>query len=130
MRKINKIIIHQADTPKSMDIGVEEIRKWHVEGNGWKDIGYHLVIRRNGLVEQGRPFEIAGAHAKGHNFDSIGICLVGGKPEFNFTREQLRSLSVHVDNLCARFKVAEVGGHRDYGSTLCPGFDVKAWYNL
>ena len=72
-----------------MDIGVKEIRKWHVDENKWSDIGYHDVIRRNGAIETGRPLEKPGAHAKGHNQNAIGICLVGGKaddggPEFNF----------------------------------------------
>ena len=77
-----------------MDIDAETIRDWHVNGNGWSDIGYHYVIKRNGLVEAGRPVSISGAHAKGHNADSIGICLVGGmledmsKADANFSLAQ------------------------------------------
>ena len=52
MRKIDDIIIHCAATYPAMDIGAAEIRQWHVRDNGWSDIGYHFVIRRNGVVER------------------------------------------------------------------------------
>ena len=85
MRQIDHIIVHCSYTPPSMDIGAETIREWHTlpkpKGRGWSDIGYHWVIRRNGTVEAGRSEERAGAHAKGYNQDSIGICLIGGKSE-------------------------------------------------
>ena len=45
---------------------------------GTRDIGYHFVIQRNGEVDEGRPIEQTGAHVKGHNHDSIGICYIGG----------------------------------------------------
>src|SRR5690554_2206478 len=122
MRKIRKIIIHAADTPPNMDIGVEEIRDWHVNGNGWRDIGYHYVIRRDGTVERGRSEEVAGAHVYGHNSDSIGICLVGGKPArhggpaCNFTRAQWIALEDRVRDLVRRYPMVEVSGHNDYTS--------------
>ena len=77
----NKLILHCSDTPNTLDIGAKEIRDWHTakppRGNGWSDIGYHYVIRRNGLLEYGRPEHKVGAHCRGHNQDSIGICFVG-----------------------------------------------------
>lgn len=105
MRTIDSIIIHCAYTPPGMDIGATEIRRWHVEERGWKDIGYHYVVRRDGDVEPGRDLdgdgdvvEEVGAHAAGHNAHSIGICLVGGRaeddqaPDCNFTPAQWSSL--------------------------------------
>ena len=77
-KKTDSIIIHCAATKKSMDIGYKEIREWHVDQNGWDDVGYHYIIRRNGKLEKGRPEEYSGAHAPSHNSRSIGICLVGG----------------------------------------------------
>ncbi len=44
MRYINKIIIHCSATPEGRNFTVDEIRDWHVNGNGWSDIGYHYVI--------------------------------------------------------------------------------------
>jgi len=76
---IQKLIIHCADTPPNMDVGAEEIRRWHVEGNGWSDIGYHYVIRRCGLIETGRDESTPGAHVRGHNTGSIGVCMVAAR---------------------------------------------------
>ena len=128
MRELNKIIIHHSWTPASMDIGVEEIRRWHLE-RGWQDIGYHYVLRRNGIIELGRPIEIQGAHTRGQNQDSIGICIVGGKPDVNFTKFQWPSLSIMVPELMFKHNIYEVGGHRDYAASECPGFDVRAWWD-
>jgi len=130
MRKIKKIIVHCADTPPSMDIGVEEIRKWHKD-QGWKDVGYHYVIRRDGTVETGRDLTEVGAHVANHNADSIGICVVGGKGGFNFTWSQLQALKAIVDYLRKMFPEAELGGHCDYDSRkTCPNFDVKQLFEV
>ena len=127
MIRIKKIIIHAADTPASMDIGAEEIRRWHVGDNGWRDIGYHYVIRRDGTLETGRDELAPGAHAAGHNIGSIGICLVGGKPDCNFTSAQWACLDALVKDLAKRYPDSEVIGHRDVSDKPCPMFDVKAW---
>jgi len=77
MRNIEEIIIHCSATPEGRDVSTEEIRQWHLD-RGWSDIGYHFVVELDGTVYDGRPLEIAGAHARGHNSQSIGICYVGG----------------------------------------------------
>ena len=134
MRDITKIIIHCAATKPSMDVGVKEIRQWHVKGNGWSDIGYHGVIRRDGTLESGRPMDQAGAHTSGHNKDSIGICLVGGvtedgkTPEKNFTPAQWVTLERTVRDLVNRFPGAKVFGHNDFAKKACPCFNAKAWW--
>lgn len=66
MRKINALIVHNAATYDTMDIGVEEIRRVHIKENGWRDVGYHYVIRRNGVIEKGRDEATIGAHVAGH----------------------------------------------------------------
>lgn len=128
------IILHCAYTPPDMDIGAAEIRKWHVKDNGWADIGYHYVIRRNGAVENGRPEGQMGAHTKGYNMRSLGICLVGGMregdkaPDCNFTAAQWASLASLVTDLLTRHPEAKVAGHRDFDpGRACPTFDAKAW---
>ena len=135
MRKIKKIIVHCSATPESMDVGTEEIRRWHKE-RGWNDIGYHDVIRRDGTLEKGRDISIAGAHAKGHNFSSIGVCLIGGvdgngKGEDNFAIIQKQNLRVYLDFMALRFPNAEILGHRDIEGVKkeCPCFNVREWYN-
>ena len=110
MREIKTIIVHCADTYPDMDIGVDEIHEWHTSPpRNWSDIGYHWVIRRSGVLEHGRPEHIAGAHAAGHNKDSIGVCMVGGKsrkddgPEDNFTPEQRVMLRELIGMLRKRY---------------------------
>ena len=76
MRKINKIIIHCAATNPTMDINAATINEWHLE-KGWSGIGYHFFIKRDGQIELGRPLETSGAHTKGNNRNSIGICYNG-----------------------------------------------------
>jgi N-acetylmuramoyl-L-alanine amidase len=125
MRKINRLIIHTSASPNSLDVGVKEIREWHLQ-KGWKDIGYHFVIRRNGIVETGRPVEQVGAHVTGHNADSIGICIVGEGRDISYvTSAQKASLRGLVQALKVRFPSVTVHGHREYANKLCPGFDIK-----
>lgn len=138
MREIKRIIIHCSATPPDLDIGAAEIRAWHTapgwQGapNGWSDIGYHFVIRRDGLVEPGRPVERVGAHVKGHNADSIGICLVGGvdaagRAQGNFTLVQWGALQALTTGLAAEHG-ASVHGHNEFAAKACPSFDVARWW--
>ena len=133
MRDITRIIVHCTATPPDMDIGVPEVRQWHKD-RGWSDIGYHFLIRRNGYVATGRPIERIGAHTKGYNSSSIGIALVGGvdkhgKPDFNFTFEQMESLKAHVDSLLTIYPhIDEIRGHRDFANKACPCFDVRSFF--
>ena len=131
--KVEYIAVHCSATPPSMDIGAREIRKWHKD-RGWSDIGYHVVIRRNGKIEYGRSFGRIGAHVKGYNNKSIGVCLIGGvdsdmEAEDNFTEEQFKSLDVVLTALQGLFPEAVVQGHRDFPNVhkACPSFDVKKW---
>lgn len=132
MRDIKKIIVHSAATPGEMDIGASEIDAWHKQ-RGFDCIGYHYVIRRDGKLEKGRDIGIAGAHCRGHNFSSIGVCLVGGvdadkNPCDNFTSKQKRTLTQLLNFLTLTFE-CEALGHRDISSsTACPSFDVRDWY--
>lgn len=129
-RPIEKIIIHCADTYDTMDIGVKWIREIHIKEKGYSDIGYHFVIRRNGVVEDGRPIDKAGAHCRGHNYDSIGICLAGGL-ECSFTEEQYKSLEILVKELVDLYDIPKqnIFGHRDFDKVkTCPNFEVSSWW--
>lgn len=121
---IKYLVVHCADTPNNREVSAEEIHRWHKE-QGWDGIGYHAVIRRSGLIENGRPEYWAGAHVKGHNSKSIGVCLVGRD---QYTKEQLESLRILLRGWKAKYPDAEVLGHCDLdpGKT-CPNFDVKHW---
>ena len=130
-RPVDKLIIHCSATPPNMDIGVKEIRKWHKD-KGWSDIGYHWVIPRDGVIEEGRPINIIGAHVKGHNTGSLGVCMVGGvdkdmNPEDNFTKKQWHSLELLVRGIKAILTTITIHGHNEFSNKACPSFSVKNW---
>jgi len=113
---------------------VEEIDRWH-KGNGWSGgIGYHFVVDRQGDVCVGRPVEKVGAHVKGHNSNSIGICLVGGhggaatdKFEDHFTDMQRKALDKLLSDLTKEHKDAKIRGHNEVAAKACPSFTVKEY---
>ena len=134
MRNIHKIVIHCSATGCKPQITAEVINQWHLK-RGWSGIGYHFVIDSNGRLEFGRPLERAGAHAKGHNRFSIGICMVGGineetkKPENNFSWSQWQTLKSLLKLLYITFGCVRTVGHRDLPNVNkdCPCFDVSEW---
>lgn len=136
MRRIDYIVVHTSATMPSMDIGVEEIRRWHVKGNGWSDVGYHYVIRRDGTIEEGRDITRVGAHVRGFNNHSIALCWVGGlneetkQSEDNRTDEQNVTMRKILDRLLGAFPDAVLMGHNDFPNVdkACPCFDVCQWY--
>tara|TARA_R100000664_G_scaffold20807_1_gene30033 strand:+ start:943 stop:1365 length:423 start_codon:yes stop_codon:yes gene_type:complete len=126
------IVIHCSYTKPNMDIGLREIRNWHVNDNGWRDVGYHYIIRRNGEVELGRNVKDTGAHAAGYNHKSIGIALVGGmaddnSTEDNFTDKQWTTLLDLVKQKLIDYPDAKVIGHNEISEKDCPCFDVQKW---
>ena len=75
---VKEIIIHCSATREGDDsINAEVIDRWHKE-RGWKGIGYHYVVLMDGTIETGRMVDQCGAHTKGHNCESIGVCYIGG----------------------------------------------------
>lgn len=140
------IVVHCSATAPHQDIGASDINDWH-KARGFKGIGYHRVIRRDGSLEYGRKTADVGAHVKGYNRVSVGVCLVGGidaagNAENNFTPRQMRRLQVVLAGLQQTYPDAEILGHRDLSPDLdgdgkverhewlkeCPCFDVPAWH--
>lgn len=136
MHNISKLIIHCSATRPSQDIGAAEIRDWHMNDPKFKfaDIGYHFVIRQNGLIEIGRPFKRTGAHVRGHNKGSVGICLIGGHgssagDDFyeHYSAKQEASLKSLLTCLSAIYPDVTIHGHNEFAAKACPGFDHKTW---
>lgn len=129
MRKIDKIIVHCTATPEGRDVTVEEITRWH-RARGFRTIGYHYLIRLDGTVCPGRPENEIGAHCKGENARSVGICYAGGlasdgkTPKDTRTPAQRASLRRLVAELRLRYPRATVHGHREFAAKACPCFDV------
>lgn len=123
-RPIELIVIHHSATPNaSVTVDAQEIHRWHKE-QGFLGIGYNYVVLKDGTVEAGRPEYWVGAHAKGKNTLSIGVCIVGtGEPE----GDQNKQAKLLVAALKNRYPTAKVCGHNNLGDTECPGFDVDTW---
>ena len=124
MRHVDKIIVHCSATPNERDVTVADIRRWHVEENGWDDIGYHYFIDKVGMVFKGRSLDVIGAHCKGYNKDSIGICLSG---LHDFSPMQFVSLKVLLFNLMRDFAIpaSEIYPHNEFNlNKTCPNFEL------
>lgn len=129
MRKISKIILHCSDSQDSLNIGFKEINSWHKQ-QGWLSdsgvsCGYHYVIRRDGKIERGRPDHEIGAHVKGHNSESIGVCWVGRKyasdAQLLAIRQLLRGL---IDKY--ELKPYDIWGHTELdGKKTCPNLEMS-----
>ena len=130
MRRIDKIILHCSATLPGQRVDVETITRWHKE-RGFKTIGYHFFIDRSGTIHAGRPLKQQGAHCKGQNAHSIGICYEGGlnkegKPLDTRTILQRIAMKELVAQLLGQFPEATVHGHREFANKACPCFDVEA----
>lgn len=128
------IVIHcSATPPDAAKVNAAEIDRWHRKA-GWQCLGYHYVITRGGLVEEGREADKIGSHVKNFNHNSLGICLVGGVnsknvAENNFTDEQFDALAALLKNLKVKYPAAIIQGHRDFPAVAkaCPSFQVSDW---
>lgn len=134
MRTIKEIIIHCSATPEGRDYTVADIDRWH-KAKGWKGIGYHFVIYRDGSIHVGRPKEQVGAHCVGHNTISIGVCYIGGlasdgkTPKDTRTPQQKDSLLGLLEQLKEEFPKAKIHGHKDFANKACPCFDATSEYS-
>lgn len=133
MRKLKRIILHCSATEEGKDYTVAEIRRWHKK-RGWKDIGYHYVIYRDGTIAPGRPLDQQGAHVTGENGDSIGICYIGGlingDPKDTMTSHQEMSWLNLVHCLRTLFGPLTIHGHNEFANKACPSFTVAEKYNF
>lgn len=145
MRRIDTIVVHCSATRPGSGVNAAVIDEWHRQ-RGWRGIGYHYVVLEDGTVERGRPVELVGAHCRGRNARSIGVCYVGGldaagRPADTRTPAQRKALAALIRELQQRFLIRKVMGHRDVSPDLngngradpeefikaCPCFDVREW---
>ena len=132
-KNIRKIFIHCTATREGQDFDAATIKRWHLQ-KGWRDIGYHYVIRLDGTVERGRPENQIGSHVRGQNTGSIGVVYVGGvdkdmKPKDTRTEDQTTAMARLVGDLVKAYPNARVLGHRDApAAKACPSFDAIKWW--
>ena len=125
VNRVKYIVIHCSDTNQTDTI--TDIHKLHLSF-GWEGVGYHKVIEYNGKVQNGRPEFWIGAHARGYNDKSLGICLIGKK---NFTDSQFIALEKILRKWKVKYKNAKIISHSEISDSnkTCPNFDVKKWCN-
>lgn len=123
----SKVIVHCAassDTKGEVKFSFEDCRNYHVIQRGWKDIGYHWYIDRQGILYKGRDEAAPGAHCLGQNFSSIGVCYEG----------TYLPTPAQVKTFCDLYRqIRSIHGiewsdwrpHNEFSNKECPGFDVS-----
>ena len=132
-RKINMIVLHCSATRENQNFTIEQLEACH-KARGFRTIGYHFYITKDGILYPGRPESQIGAHAKGYNAHSIGICYEGGldahgRSKDTRTEAQKITMEELLRSLLVDYPDAEIVGHRDLPGVHkdCPCFDTKAW---
>lgn len=134
-RPINEVILHCTATLASQVVTMEQIRRWHVAENGWADVGYHYVIDQQGNVMRGRKVSQQGAHCKGHNQTSIGICYIGGldddtaTPADTRTPAQKKAMVELVKSIMWEFglRPEHIHCHNEFSNRACPCFSISSF---
>ncbi|WP_323041561.1 N-acetylmuramoyl-L-alanine amidase [Gemmobacter sp.] len=137
---VREIVLHCSATRPSW-MGADgfaaqyaEIRRWHMQDNGWRNIGYHWVIARDGALRAGRAETEIGAHVVERNQGTIGICLIGGHGSSehdrfaqHFTAAQDIAARQLIQAIGMRTRIEVISGHNQYAAKACPGFTVSQW---
>ena len=138
-RPITEIIVHHTDGPTiKRYAGLETVRafrSYHMSAppkgpadGPWSDIGYHYLVGPEGIIWEGRPLALEGAHCRGHNIGTVGLALIlDGNKELP-TAAQIAAFRAIYDAVAARFalnRAAALKLHRDYNPTDCPGEKVS-----
>lgn len=132
MRKINYIVLHCTAGPQ--DQSILAIQQYWKIYRGWKQPGYHHIIKADGTIVDLLPIEKVSNGVAGHNHDSIHISYLGGvdkknKPIDNRTEAQKKSQIQLLRNYKAMFPNAKILGHCDFKGVnkACPSFNVAQW---
>lgn len=126
-----EIIVHHSASPDSDDPDTPSITRWHVEGRGWSDVGYHFLVELvDGKYEvcSGRPLAKVGAHCIGHNKTGIGVCFVGDFSSRPVPEAQMQAGAELIARLMHEWNIPiqKVSPHKKFWATACPGerFDI------
>lgn len=129
VRTIDAVVVHHTASPQGTTF--KQIYRWHTIENGWSDIGYHFVITEDGTIHEGRNINTSGAHCRGFNANSIGVCVTGNTNNEKPNQSQLESLRQLLDSLLEDLDLDkdEVFTHKEKGRTECPGYYLNLWVN-
>jgi peptidoglycan hydrolase-like protein with peptidoglycan-binding domain len=110
------------------DQTVKEIQRYHMDSNGWSDIGYNFLVDKKGRIYEGRGWLGIGAHVAGHNTATIGVCVIGDyRSELPSTKALQAVAWLLKEAERRKGRDLSIFGHRDLGSTACPGGDLYGW---
>jgi hypothetical protein len=126
--RVTSFVLHHTTGQYSGPQTVRQIQAFHQgPSRKWADIGYNLLVAPDGTVFEGRGWDVQGAHARGHNAVSLGIAFIGDgrKPVSDEAKRSILLLAGEADR---RFGVLRRVGHRDVGSTVCPGDVLYGWW--
>ena len=135
MRVIKLIIVHCSAVRPWQQSGFHEIDAWHLQRGFKYGCGYHKIIRRDGTIEDGRPYEMIGAHCLHRNQHSIGICYEGGldangNPCDTRTEAQKVTMRKLLEELHEQFPKAVIAGHNVFNPMMaCPCFNAIREYS-
>jgi len=119
-------VVHYSAANK--DQTVRSIQNFHMDSNGWRDIGYNWLVTVDGRVWEGRQhtWDAIGAHVQDHNTENIGCCMIG--TDADVTDEAKRSIRWLYDEACRLAgRTLAKRYHSQYASTSCPGNNLRAW---
>lgn len=121
---IQYLVVHCSDSPDDSGHTAKDVHDWHV-ARGFDGLGYHAVVERTGQVVMGRPIFWKGAHVRGMNSKSLGVCLMGRD---HFNKDQMESLKNVLRVWMYKYPDAKVVKHNDLDKTkTCPNFDLEKW---
>lgn len=127
LNSVTRLILHHAE---ARTCSAEDIHRWHKQ-NGWSGAGYHFLVRKEGTVYRLRPENKIGAHAKGANSNSLGICFEGSYQTETMPDAQIKAGQELVAYLKKKYGISKVQRHSDVCKTSCPGrnfpFDLVAY---
>ncbi len=130
----NRMTVHHTVTPNEAADGAHWVRQaqnWHMDGNGWSDIGYHFLISWDGTIYRGNPEERQGAHARNANSGNLGIALIGRYDTGHPSEAQIQSLTQMLRYLGDKYGIdlnrSNIQGHGEWPgqSTACPGTNLR-----
>jgi hypothetical protein len=137
MRKVERVVVHHSAGKDTSALEAKGIEEWHV-GKGWRGVGYHYLVENVGgraSVVLGRPLRFRGSHAKGANYDSVGVCVVGNFNGNKVDDDVFNVLVSLLADLCTVFGLTEraIVPHLEAGvtATECPGDHMmERWAEL
>ena len=134
MNGVSRITIHHTGEHAGLE-GVPEvevlrrIEHYHQATKGWAAIGYHYLVGTGGRVYEGRPVQYQGAHVRSNNEHNLGISVIGDFMHQLPNPRQLATVDAFLTDQRLRYKISDhrVYGHRQLGSSECPGDALYGW---